>query len=216
MRWIEGYVPIPEPRWFSVEPAEIEVAPQSEGYANMFIETPAETRYFNQHWVVALAVQGKLKKGEALALALKPVYYLETESRMEVTSWLPGSPGIAPTTLNCNQAPATKKGNGISCGQLVVFNGDSRSHTFAIGPAIPQATDGGQKISPSPGFTWLASPGSVMVSADRITLEPHESRSVSVRLMTGTDMPAQTHRKECLLWIRPEQGSARFVRVKIE
>ena len=210
-RWTVGYSPIPDPGWFSVEPSELVLLPQGTGYAKMFVNIPADASYANQHWVVALAIQAQPGPGEALALALKPVYYLETESREGAVNLAADPLAISPTILKCLEVKRSKNQQ-LLCGELMIYNGDGRSHTYCISSALPEKEmTAGQKINPSPGFSWLANPSSVLVEPDRFALEPHQSRIATVQL---NRLAAITNR-EALLWVRPDKGSARFVRLQI-
>ena len=215
-KWIEGYVPIPQPDWFSLEPAEIDIPPQSTGYARMFINIPADSRYFNQHWVVALAIQSVPKGGEVLTLALRPVYYLETKSGEDVSPRTGESLGIGPTVLTCSRNLPGKEQGRILCGEVKIHNGDSRPHAYSISAEVPEITASGQNVSPSPGFSWLENPASVVATENHLTLKPGQSRTIGVRLLTGRDKVVPPQDRECLLWIRPDQGSGRFVRIQIK
>ena len=212
-RWTEGYSPIPEPAWVLVEPADVAVSAGATGYARIFINIPADVKYFNQHWVVALSIQAKPKKSESLSLALKPVYYLETQSRRNSGGRLYGTLGIVPTKLECSEVTSASGQAVYSCGQLEVHNGESRPHAYSINSEISKATAGGQKIWLTPGFTRLSNPGSIVMSPDRFALEPKESRSISVRFVPQSDKHVPIHNREGLLWVRSDQGNAGFVRL---
>jgi len=211
--WTAGYSPIPEPGWLAVEPTEIEVPAEGEIYARMFINIPADARYYNQHWVVALAVQEKPRADEIVALQLKPVYYLETESRAETSPWPYGSLGIVPTVLQCSQTASPGRHPEVSCGELKIYNGDSRPLTLTISAETPSVLAGRQKVDPSPGYSWLAKPESVGLSADRFILQPKESRAISVRVASAPDAPLL--KGECLLWVRSDAGIAGFARLQV-
>ena len=215
-KWIEGYVPIPQPDWFSLEPAEIEIAPQSTGYARMFINIPADSRYFNQHWVVALAIQSVPKGGEVLTLALRPVYYLETKSREDVSARTGELLGIGPTVLTCPRTSPGKEQARIPCGEVQIHNGDSRPHAYSISAEVPNVMASGQKVSPSPGFSWLENPASVVTTENHLTLKPGQSWTIGVRLLTARDKVLPPQNRECLLWVKPDKGSAGFVRIQIK
>jgi hypothetical protein len=211
--WTAGYSPIPDPGWFAVEPAEIEVPPEGENHARMFINIPADPRYYNQHWVVAVAVQEKPGAGEVLALALKPVYYLETESRAETSPRPYGSLGIVPTVLQCSQTVSPGRQPEAPCGELKIYNGDSRPLTLTISAETPSVLAGAHKVDPSPEYSWLAKPESVQLSVNHFILQPKESRAISVRVASAPDAPLL--KRECLLWVRSDEGPAGFARLQM-
>lgn len=215
-KWFEGYVPIPQPDWFSLEPAEVEIAPQSTGYARMFINIPADSRNFNQHWVVALALQSVPKGGEVLSLTLKPVYYLETKSRADVSARTGELLTIGPTVLNCARTLPSREQTRIVCGEVKIHNGDILPHNYTISSEVPKIMSGRQNISPSPGFSWLENPASVVAAENHFTLKPGQSRTIGVRLLAARDKVLAPQNRECLLWVRPDKGSGRFVRIQME
>jgi len=213
-RWTEGYSPIPDPRWFYLEPTEIEIAPQSSGYARMFIKIPDKREYFNQHWVVALAIESIPKRGEILSLALKPVYYLETESREDIAARTNEPLGLAPTVLECPVTAPGQDQSRILCGEMKIYNGDSRAHTYTINSEVPSLMASKQKVSPSPGFTWLEHPDTVMVTEEHPTVKPGKTGTVGVLLVTTPGKTSQHSNRESLLWVSPDGGMARFIRIQ--
>jgi hypothetical protein len=218
-RWTAGYLPMPDPEWVSVVPETVTVPPREKGDTGIFIRVPEGEAHFNQHWVVVLQVASRPGPGEAVSLALKPVYYLETSSRRNITGWAKGDIGIAPAILALQGKESASIGekNRMMSAKFQIHNGGARSYEFRISRHNPEVSAGGQRISPTPGFSWLAEDREVWVLPERLRLKAGETREISVKCAVPHGGPFRRQRQEVLLWIMSPTGSlrSRFLRIQL-
>jgi len=76
---VEGYSDIPDPSWFYFERDEITLEADEVGEIKMYLKVPDADEYYDQKWVVSIAVEAKPEPGEMIALACYPLFRIETE-----------------------------------------------------------------------------------------------------------------------------------------
>jgi len=205
--WQEGYSPMPEPRWFRFAPRQVKIAAGAAGESEMFLSIPARPQYYNQHWVVSVAVEALPEAGSMVVLAAYPRVYIETEARADPKERPLGKTAVAPSVV-----PMGETGKSIARGELRIFNNDSRPHSYRLRLAA-----GAPKILPSPGRGWIANMTWLSVRPQRLLIGAGESRRVVVEARVpeayGRIMPAW----EALVFVEPErkgEAETNFVRIQ--
>jgi len=203
----EGYAAIPDPAWFTFEPRRVTVAAGATGQSKMFVSIPRDARYYNQHWVVSLAVEAVPEPGSMVALAAYPRAYLETEAKADVKIGGHGATAVAPSVLSIGTSD-----NGPARSTFRIFNNDSRPHSYTL-----RVSAGARKILASPGRGWISNPGWLHVEPRAVTIRAGQTAAFTVEAQVpdvyrGT-MPAW----EAIVFVEPEKGSEigpSFVRVQ--
>jgi hypothetical protein len=183
----------------------------------MFIDLPDDELLYNRHWVVAVSVVAKPGSTGNISLALKPIYYLETESR-EVQ--VPGGGGaieLAPSVLACDQSNETI-GPWISCDSLRIRNGSDTPRLYRVfARGADQNISAKLKTALSPGYFQLPRDQKISLSDSSFRLAPNEIRQVRVRVARSEDGKLSKKRKyEFVIDIETAMGDERFARGQID
>ena len=206
--WLAGYAEIPDPSWFWFEQPEVTVAPGGDGHAKMFLRIPPGAQYDNQQWVVSVGVEGTPQAGETMALAAFPRYQIETEASADAGTVPAGPLGVVPSVLQMPIPTATRR--------VTLWNNDAtaRRYTFSVKTA-PSGVER-EQIAPSAGRAWVPEPTWITVKKRHVTIEPHQSRVIEVQARAPSTASNAAQPWEALLWIEPDAGPARFVRIQLE
>jgi len=211
-KWLEGYLEMPDPRWFWFEQDEITVEPESDAYVKMYLKVPyGMGDHFNQHWVVSIGVQGKAKTGEMLALAIYPRYQIETESKADIEVPPAGALGLKPSVLEFDEMPLGERKEF----QLTLYNNEAENRRYRISVKTIQVDPTREQIFPTPGYTWLQELKWVSPKKKRVKIDGNQSRTVSVKVKIPEKPEYYGKSWETLLWIEPDEGPPRFARIQI-
>ena len=123
-RWETGYGEIPDATWCWFDEKSIEVGPQSQGYAKLFLRIPDEERYYNQHWIVTLAVEGA-KHGLGVSLAVDIRVQIETKAKRGLSGPPDGLLGMDPSLVEFEDVTPGEQAQE----SVVLYNNDSQDHT---------------------------------------------------------------------------------------
>lgn len=211
-KWLEGYEEIPDVGLFWFGQHEVTVEPQSDAQVKMYLTIPEGPRYYNQHWVVSIGVQGKAKPGELLALGAFPRYQIETESNAEIDEIPAGDPGLKPSV------PVLE---GMSLGathrtQVKVYNNSEAKRRYTLKVRTIPVEETREQIVPSAGYAWIPDVAWVTPGKRHVTIEGHASLAVEVTVKVPNQPQYRGQRWEALLWIEPDEGRPRFARVQIQ
>ncbi len=208
--WVKGYSPIPDGKWFELEKEIIRIPPHSKAYVKMFVNIPDEDKYYNQKWVVGVAVEGVPEPGEKLALAVHPSYYIETLAKEDVSEKPAGILGLV---------PGAKTLEGLSAGvhkqvvKLTVFNNDTRTHTYRVYSFLPEETSG-DRITVSPGYEWIEKTSWLRPGRKKIVVNAGESSDVYVTIVIPKREKYKNKKLEGIIFVEDEEGGANFSRIK--
>ncbi len=207
--WEMGYAEIPDPSWCWFDQAEVTVEPQGKEYAHLFLQVPDEERYYNQHWVVTLGIDGKPGRG-GIALAADVRAQIETKSKADAAAKPDGPLGVAPSIVRFENAVP----GAAAAATVMLYNNGSVSRTYAVSRLFDDAqieqktylTHGFERI---PAADWLRCEQTVQIA-------PGGSAIVPVSLNLPADTAPAGGKWEELLLIQPQEGRAGFVRIQIE
>ena len=228
--WLKGYLEIPDPSWFYLEKNELTIGPNDTGYVKMYLKIPNEEKYYNQHWVVAIPIEGKPGKGQVeIMLALYPQFLIETESKVSVGEKPDGLVGLEPSIVLLKDALLGK----ITKAKVTIYNNDKVAHTYrlnAIAPKLISETKK-QEISPSPGYSWLPDvkwvrpkPGNILgifSPVKTVTVKAGKNAIFPIEVVVPRNDSYYGQKWEVILMAEPEKGEALagqagFVRLRIE
>lgn len=207
-RWETGYAEIPDPRWCGFEQNETTAGPHSAAYAHLWIRIPADPKYYNQHWIVTLGIEGQPGLG-GIALAVDVRVQIETKSSGDVKVRPAGLLGLNPSTIRFDSlAPGERR-----TASVVLYNNDTTTHTYDTS-SLFIAADTDRKTYLMHGYEaipdgrWIARP-------DRLRVGPGGSAELPL-VVQAPHGPGHGGKKwEEILLVRPDQGLAGFVRVQI-
>ena len=210
-RPVEGYSDIPDPKWLRFERNEVILGPDETGEIKMYLDVPNHDGYYNQHWMIGIGVKGKPKEGEAIALAVYPKYFVETESKPDLLDKPYGLTGIRPSIITLVDVPLSEN---RKMAQIELFNNDIEPHQYRIGAFLPM--NGYEKgILISPSYQWVPDPNWVILEDHELIIEGGTSKS----LLVGLNIPEEKRNYgkmwESLLMIRPDRGQPQFARIRI-
>ena len=207
--WEKGYAEIPDARWCWFDHDEITVEPNGKVYAHLFLRVPGEEKYYNQHWVVTLGVDGK-PGGGGIALAADVRAQIETKSKADGTVKPDGPLGLTPSIIRFEDvAPGSSMK-----GEVVLHNNTQRPHDYAISalldmPNIERKTYLTHSYAALPETRWLAHKA-------KLRIKPGASAVMGLTLKIPDEAAHFGKKWEALLLIRPDDGRAGFVRVQVE
>jgi hypothetical protein len=208
-KWEKGYGEIPDASWCWFEKSEITVGPRSAGYAYLRLRVPDREAYYNQHWVVTLAVGGKPGRG-GISLAADVRVQIETAEKADVTEKPDGPLGIAPSLVRFDEI-APGEGAGAS---VRLYNNDDREHVYSVAPlfddpAVLARVYLTQSYQPLPEAGWLE-------YASELRIGPGESAELTLNLNLPRAPAHGGRRWEHLLLIEADGRAAGFIRVRID
>ncbi|HNT89059.1 MAG TPA: hypothetical protein PKL84_14435, partial [Candidatus Hydrogenedentes bacterium] len=206
--WETGYAEIPDAHWCWLDRNEVTVEPNGKAYAHLFLQVPAEERYYNQQWVVTLGIEGKRNAG-GVALAADVRMQIETKSKEDVSARPDGPLGIRPSLLRFEDAAP----GGEAAADVTVFNNSAAPGKYTVVPLFGQPG-----IEPrtylTHGFEAIADKD-WLVYESVVSVEPGGTASLRVVLKIPGDAAHYGKRWEELLLFRTEDGLSRFVRVQV-
>ena len=207
-KWEEGYGEIPDSRWCWFDKQEIAVPAGSTGYAHLFLRIPEEEEYFNQHWVVTLGIGGKPGLG-GISLAIDVRMQIETKNKVNLKTRPHGMLGIAPGTVRFENVKP-----GIDERRFVVlYNNDDTAHSYTLSSLFDNS-----KIDTK---TYLTSSYSVIPSRKwirhekEIQIEAKGSTTLEIGLKVPGDVTHFGKKWENILLIKPDNGRAGFLRMRV-
>lgn len=207
--WETGYAEIPDPAWCWFDQTEITVEPQSKEYAHLFLQVPDEERYYNQHWVVTLGIDGKPGAG-GIALAADVRAQIETKSKADAAAKPDGPLGIVPSLVRFESAVP----GAAAAATVMLHNNGPVPQTYAVSrlfddPKIEQKTYLTHSFERIPAPDWLTFDQTVPIEAGG-------SAALRISLKLPENENNYGKRWEELLLVQPHEGRAVFVRVQIE
>ena len=224
--WLKGYLEIPDAGWFYFDKNELTIGPNDTGYVKMYLKIPAEEKYYNQHWAVAIPIEGSPGEGGTvgIALALYPHFLIETESKMPVEEKPYGSIGLEPSIVLLKDVQLGK----TSKTEVTIYNNDQIDHTYrlkAIAPKLISETKK-QEISPSPGYSWIPdhkwikpNPGKFLglVSTIKdVKVGAGKSSKFPLEIVVPENDDYYGQKWEVIIMAEPEKGQTGFVRIRME
>ncbi len=210
-KWLQGYLEIPDPAWFWFDQETVTVAPGSSAYVKMYLRIPQDDRYSNQHWVVAVGVQGQAASGEALALAMYPRYQIETVSHPDPETVPSSALGLEPSILSFEKVPLGKRRKS----RVTLYNNEAKTHQYRLSVITIPADPTKEQIVPSPGYRWLQDSRWVSLKKEQIRIRAQRTRSVVIRVEVPRAPELHDRSWEALLWIEPDEGLPRFARIQV-
>jgi hypothetical protein len=207
--WEKGYSAIPDPAWCWFEKKEITIPPKSTEYANFFIKIPPDEKYYNQHWVVGLAVSGKPVSGQ-LSLGGMIRAQIETQGKADIQGMPDGPLGLKPSLA----AFQTVKPGVRAESAVTLCNNTDNAHTYTLSSLFddPKIEKPIYLVSP-----FQAIPDPKWVEADKQIQVGAGATAILHFGLTVPDAPEYYGRKwEDLVLITPDNGIPAFVRVKVE
>ncbi len=213
---VEGYSEILDPHWLFFERDEITIESDGINEVKMYSKVPDNDSYYNQHWAVGLGIEGKPEEGEAVNLAVYPQYFLETESKGDLSAKPYGPTGIKPSVVTLNDVPLGKIER---TAQIEIFNNDHINNDYSllqykITSEVP-AKDSDKRILVSPSYSWIPDPNWIIPEQKELTIDEGKSETLEVGLNIPQEDKNRGKKWEGLLMIRPDQGQPRFVRIQI-
>ncbi|MCJ7509023.1 MAG: hypothetical protein MUO85_09920, partial [candidate division Zixibacteria bacterium] len=220
-----GYLEIPDPSWFYLEKNELTIGPNDTAYVKMYLKVPNEEKYYNQHWAVAIPIEGRSGKGQVqIMLALYPQFLIETESKESVGEKPDGSIGLEPSIVPLKDALLGK----ITKAKVTIYNNDKLVHTYRLSAIVPELISETKKqaISPSPGYSWIPDakwvrpkPGNILGIFSPIkTIRVKAGRNAifPIEVVVPRNDNYYGQKWEVIIMAEPEKGEAGFVRLRIE
>ena len=207
-QWERGYNEIPDARWCWFEQNEVTVAPKDKAYANLFLKVPEDEKYLNQHWIATLGVDGKPGPG-GIALAADIRVQIETKSLPDAKQRPDGLLGLAPSIVQFdNIAPGSVEKASVS-----LYNNDTKAHSYSVTPlfddkSIEQAVYLTHSHSAVPDSGWLDFPRKIDIEAGGVA-----TMDIEIKVPGNASLPG--NKFESVLLIKPEEGPASFVRVRL-
>lgn len=224
--WLKGYLEIPDAKWFYFDKNKVTIGPNDTAYVNMYLKIPAEEKYCNQHWIVAIPIEGSPGEGGAIGimLALYPQFLIETESKTLMGERPYGSIGLEPSIVLLENVQLGKTVKA----EVTIYNNDQTEHTYRLKATAPEliSETKKQEISPSPGYSWIPDPkwvkpnpgkflGLVSTIKD-VKVDAGKSKKFPLKITIPEDDNYYGQKWEVIIMAEPEKGPAGFVRLKIE
>lgn len=223
--WLKGYLEIPDPSWFYLEKNELTIGPNDTGYVKMYLKIPNEEKYYNQHWAVAIPIEGKPSKRQVqIALALYAEFLIETESKESVGEKPDGSIGLEPSIVLLENAQLGKTVKA----KATIYNNDKVAHTYRLKAIIPELISETKKqaISPSPGYSWIPDANWVkpnlvkylglLPAIKDLKVGAGKNQSFPIEVLIPKNDNYYGQKWEVIIMAEPEKGEAGFVRLRIE
>jgi hypothetical protein len=210
---LKGYAGIPDPAWFWFENKEVPTPANGAEETKMFACIPNEEKYCNQKWAVGIDVEGKPEAGEGLALAVSPVFYIETEARSDVKEKPAGFLGLAPATIALENSAL---GQCAGVARIKVYNNDSWPHRYKVSSIVPSAAPGRQAIGVSSGFSWIPDRAWLKPDVSDLAIGAGEMKEIVLDLNIPENTAFLYQCWEGLIFVESEEGLANFVRVQIK
>lgn len=211
--WLHGYAEVPDLSWFWFDRYEVVIAPHGEGRVNMYFEIPNEERYYNQHWVFALGINGKPEPGNVIQLGAYPQIQIETKSQEGVGARPAGPLGLAPSVISIGNLPLGTPRQAT----LRLYNNTAETRRYRLASKTFPAQAGRlSPIAPSRGYEWVPEPSWISPQKEQVRIGPQESAAVSLRITIPKDPDHRGRRWESILFIESEDGRTRFGRVQIQ
>ncbi|MBN2541939.1 hypothetical protein JXI42_03655 [bacterium] len=208
--WLRGYTDPPEAGWLSFLCSDtVIVEPNSARYIDMLFETLPGEEYYNQHWLFYVMVK---QVGSGMFQAsVAPAYIFETKSKEDINRPPYGEFGLAPSIVAFeNVLPGT-----FNTVTFNIFNNDSLSHKYAITHEVPVVEQGKLAIENRGGYTWIPELSWITPSVEKIDISPNTHEEIKLNMELPADEALKGKRFESLIFVEPDSGRARFVRVRI-
>jgi len=208
--WEKGYNKIPDTSWCYFESNEITVKAKSKGFAHMFVNIPDEEKFYNQHWVAIICVDGAVGSGISLAVDVRVL--IETVSKASINNRPYGLLGIAPSMLTFD----------IRVGETVVsdvtlYNNDANSHTYSIHSLFDESYEDlsnnrnrylSYSYLPIPETDWIKYPKQFRIEKNQIA-----KKEISISIPGHVEQP--NSKFEDILLIQSDQATLGFIRIRI-
>ena len=207
-QWERGYGEIPDARWVWFGQPEITIPPDSKARGHFFLEIPDEERYYNQHWVVTLSVQGK-SGAASIGLAVNIRAQIETTSDPDVGGRPYGLLGMKPSTILFEDV----KPGVAARSEVLLYNNDVKAHSYKISSLLADEEIDKKKYLKH-DFVAIPNPGWISTDSE-ILIEAGKSAVLEVVVEIPRDAALGGEKWEELLLIQPDEGRAEFVRVQV-
>lgn len=208
--WEKGYDEMPDPGWCWFEKKEATIGPRKVGYGNLFFRIPDKERYYNQHWVAALGIMGKLERGIGFGLGIYVRIQMETQSRADSKEIPEGLTAFKPSLVTFdNILPGTRQ-----TGKLIVYNNDTRKHTYTVNflsedKERPASTYMTRTFKPLPDPSWI------VLERETFDIDPGGSFVLKMKINIPDKTEYYDKKWEEILFVEPETGLSGFVRIRI-
>ncbi|HDG68035.1 MAG TPA: hypothetical protein ENG11_02680 [candidate division Zixibacteria bacterium] len=200
---VEGYMPIPDVRWFRIGEGEtLRADPDGVFRAQMWTDIPADERFYNKHFLVQALVTGEDLGVWTPVIVVN--YFVETEPRKEVSVPPYGDMGVAPSVV---EVPAENP-----VGEFSVFNNTDSAMVYKIVVRTPQR-ESRRAVNLSPGFAPVPDTSKFVLSPARIKIPPHQSRKVMVRWLSVGALHSDS---EAIIMVSDQNGNTDFVRFRVK
>jgi len=213
---VEGYSDIPDATWLRLEKNSLRLTPFSQGHIKMRVNVPKSDEFYNQNWAVALNVKTRPEPGEKLALAVKPIYYIETIAKENVRGKPYGVLGIVPSRIRLEEAAL---GRTRGAGEITIYNNDNKVHIYDITSYIPPeelTRKQKQKISLSAGYQWIEDERWILPAKRRVKIAPHRSVKISFDLNIPSKLTYRGKKYEGVIKIKSDDNKANFMRILLD
>lgn len=207
-RWEMGYDPMPDPSWLQFESKKVVVPPKTTKQVKMYVNIPAEDKYYNQHWVVFFTVTPQVDR--LFRPEVAPNYLIETSSNPDIKTPPYGTLGVVPSVVDLmGVKPAGKQKV-----KFKVFNNDTVEHSYKLYPAVPDGKSQWDIVS-SPGFTWVKDLIWLKGFNMTIKVKPNSKKEITQSITVPKEEYYGRGGLEFVLFIVPDSGSANFLRVSL-
>jgi len=227
--WLKGYVEIPDPSWFYFEKNELTIGPNDTAHVKMYLKIPADEEYYNQHWTVAIPIEGAPGKGPVeIKLALYPHFLIETENKTPVKDKPYGLLGIEPSIALLKDG---QLGKAIRT-RVIIYNNDKINHVYRLSAVAPKliSETKKQEISPSPGYSWIPDVKWVKLNPGKLLGNFFPAKDIKVGAGKSSSFPIEVlipqkdeylgQKWEVIIMAEPKgqtlAGQAGFVRLRVE
>lgn len=210
-KWLKGYSEIPDASWLYFKEDRVKIGPNSEGKLRMHLKVPEEERYLNQHWMVYVEVTTE-GTDKMFKVGVKPNYMIETTSKKKIKERPYSVLGLAPTVVKATEVKEGKKEEV----KFKIYNNDEKVHTYTLTSYIPEASEARQDISLTPGYEWVKDPGWVTPGKAKVKVKPGKTKEVALNVLVPKGLEYQDLGWEGIVFVEPDEGLSRFVRVQIE
>ena len=211
LEWPIGYSQIPDPDWLQLGREEMSIDAGGVGYTDVRLRIPMQERYYNQKWVVAVAV--KSKPGQP---NIAPVYLqvqIETQSRGDTRERATGLIGLEPGAILLKNVSL-----GFSEGatQVRIYNNDEEEHTYTLIPMDQRFRSAEQQIISSPTYSWIPEPEWIIPAQTKVEAKAGGSLIVPLNLAIPEESNYYGRKWEGILFVRSDEGFGNFLRIQIE
>ena len=100
--------------------------------------------------------------------------------------------------------------------EIILYNNGIEARRYRISTKVITVDPSREQIIPSPGYTWIPKLRWVSVREKRFKMEASGNHTVKVKVNVPDKPKHYDKRWEALLWIEPDEGRPRFVRVQVE